>query len=395
MSKPRLIVVDDEPAMADLVCEVAQQAGYECEKFHHAENFIDEFSHDSDVILLDLMMPGLDGVEVIRYLAEQKCGAHIALISGFDPSVLHSAQKLAIDRGLNFSGSLQKPFRYMELYKFLHGLSVINKKAAPDESKKQTVITIDDLISAIQTDEFIVHYQPKVDLSNGELSGLEALVRWQHPSQGMVPPDAFISMAERNGLIDDLTWIVLNRVCEFCNTWLGQGVKVKVAVNMSASTLRELSLPERMEQLVNHYQIEPSQIVLEVTETALMQELVNSLDILTRLRIKGFSLSIDDFGTGYSSLIQLHRAPFSEIKIDKSFVIDMEQDKEAAAIVETVIVLGHKLNMSVVAEGVETEFAQAQLKALGCDVLQGYFVSAPLAEHNIERWLSLLKASKL
>ena len=149
-----------------------------------------------------------------------------------------------------------------------------------------------------------------------------------------------------------------------------------------------LDFPEKISQLISNAGSKPEHIILEVTETALMDELAKSLDILTRLRLKGFKLSIDDFGTGYSSLVQLHRAPFSEIKIDKSFVLEMENEPEARAIVETIVMLGHKLNMKVVAEGVETRKAQNILKEIGCDITQGYYFAHPMPTNEFEQWLS-------
>ena len=322
---------------------------------------------------------------MIRFLAGIDCDALLILISGFDSGVLHSAQKLATEQGLNFSGSLNKPFRYDELHKLLSGLSIVQKKLA-----RNIVIeppSVDELRNALVNNELLLHYQPKIGLNGGSVAAVEALVRWQHPIHGLLGPDLFIPVAEQHGLIDDLTWVVLEQAMVQCQSWRDQGLIVQVAVNMSANTLKELDLPEQMGKMVQKYGQDPSQLVLEVTETALMQELTKSLDILTRLRMKGFHLSIDDFGTGYSSLVQLYRAPFSEIKIDRSFVLDMDRDKEAYAIIETVIVLGQKLGMKVVAEGVETQVNLEQLTAMGCDLAQGYHIARPQPGDAITAWL--------
>jgi EAL domain-containing protein (putative c-di-GMP-specific phosphodiesterase class I)/ActR/RegA family two-component response regulator len=384
--KPKLIVVDDEPDMAGFVRDVAEQAGYSTELFNHAETFKRDYRGDADVIVLDLLLPGVDGVEVIRHLAQIGCRAGLILMSGFDPGVLHSAQKLAVEQGLDFIGSLSKPFRHQELFALLSNLSLTPRRSGTVEAARYTTTT-DELRAALQRNELTVHYQPKIDLKTRQPTSLEALVRWQHPVNGLLLPDLFIPLAEQNGLIDPLTWVVLKQVAAQCRAWRNMDLELPVAVNMSASTLRELSLPERMSKLVEDYAIPSNQIMLEVTETALMQELVKSLDILTRLRMKGFRLSIDDFGTGYSSLVQLHRAPFSELKIDRSFVLDMAGDKEACAIVETVIVLGHKLGMKVVAEGVETQANLDQLAAMGCDLAQGFHISRPLPGDAVTEWL--------
>ncbi len=390
MSLPKLIVIDDEIDMAGFVSDVATQAGFDVAQFHNAGIFKEKYNKSADVIILDLIMPGVDGIEIIRYLAEIKSNALLILISGFDSGVLHSAQTLATEHGLNFAGSLNKPFRASELGELLNGLSITQKNKHSNIHIKPP--PADELRSAIANNQLVVYYQPKVALNNSPeestMTAVEALVRWQHPEHGLISPDLFVPTAEKNGLIDDLTWTVLEQALAQCMHWRDQGLIMQLAINMSAQTLKELSLPEKMGQIIQKYDLEPSQLVLEITETALMQELVKSLDILTRLRMKGFCLSIDDFGTGYSSLVQLHRAPFSEIKIDRSFVSEMETDSEAAAIVETIIMLGHKLNMKTVAEGVETLSCQKALTALGCDRAQGYLFSRPLPADKVSPWFT-------
>jgi len=386
MSLPKLIVIDDEIDLAGFVGDVATQAGFAVEQFNNARIFKDKYNKCADVIVLDLIMPGVDGIEIIRYLAEIKCNALLILMSGFDSGVLHSAQTLATEHGLNFAGSLNKPFRANELSELLKGLSITAKSLRTHVNIEPP--SVDELHTAITNNELVVYYQPKVVLNGKTITAVEALVRWQHPEYGLISPDLFVPIAEQNGLIDKLTWTVLEQAMAQCMAWRNQGLIMQLAINMSAKTLKELDLPERMGQLIQKYDLEPSQLVLEITESALMQELVKSLDILTRLRMKGICLSIDDFGTGYSSLVQLHRAPFSEIKIDRSFVSEMETDSEATAIVETIIMLGHKLNMKTVAEGVETRSCQEKLAELGCDQAQGYLFSRPMPADEVFCWFS-------
>jgi EAL domain-containing protein (putative c-di-GMP-specific phosphodiesterase class I) len=385
--KPKLIVVDDEPDLAGFVAAVAEQAGYTTELFHHAETFKHNYRGDADVIVLDLLLPGVDGIELIRYLSQMGCRSRLILVSGFDSGVLHSAQKLAVEQGLNFAGSLNKPFRQLALSELLQTIAITphGKGSKPTTGFLPSVAQLE---VALRRHELVTYYQPKIDLITQKVTGLEALVRWQHPEHGILPPDLFVPLAEQHGLIDELTWGVFKQAAdEYCRI-REMGMDLSIAVNMSASTLRELSLPEHLNDLITEYAIDPGKIVLEVTETALMQELIKSLDILTRLRMKGFKLSIDDFGTGYSSLVQLHRAPFSELKIDRSFVQDMADDNEASAIVETVILLGHKLGLQVVAEGVETLINLEQLTSMGCDLAQGFHIARPQSAEAVTDWLT-------
>ncbi len=386
MSQPKLIVLDDEVDFAEFVGIVATKAMFEVEEFNNANVFMQDYKQDADVIILDLMMPGVDGIEIIRFLAETNCDAHLILMSGFDSGVLHSAEKLTTEQGLNLAGSLTKPISPSKLNQLLSELIITPK----NQNAKIPIEppSLDELRNAFKNNELVVFYQPKVSLNNDSHASAEALVRWQHPERGLVPPNLFIPLAEDNDLIDELTWIVLEQSMNHCKEWSSRGLDVDISINMSANTLKELDLPEKMDRLIKKHDLKPTQIILEITESALMQELIKSLDILTRLRMKGFQLSIDDFGTGYSSLVQLYRAPFSEIKIDQSFVSVMEHDTEAATIVETTIMLGRKLNMKTIAEGVETESCRKILQKLGCDQAQGYLFARPMPAEEVFPWFS-------
>jgi len=385
VSAPRLIVIDDEIDLANFVSDVAKQNGYLVEKFNSGKLFMNKYHNQANVIVLDIMMPEIDGIELIRFLAGKNCVAQIVLISGFDSGVLYSAKKLANEQGLNIAGTLNKPFRFDEIHKLLKGLPIIQTSIPLHKSRQQ--ISVEELQNAINSNELVTYYQPQVTLNDYSKLSVEALVRWQHPEKGLLGPDLFIPIAEQYDLIDGLTWVVLKQVMAQCQTWAKLGLTVQVAINMSAKTLQDLNLPRKLGDLVKRYNLQASQFILEVTESALMTELIKSLEILTRLRMKGFSLSIDDFGTGYSSLIQLNRIPFSELKIDKSFVINMKNEPEALAIVETVILLGNKLGMDIVAEGVEDKGNLESLSNLGCTIAQGYFISQPLPGDEITNWL--------
>ena len=243
-----------------------------------------------------------------------------------------------------------------------------------------------DLRDAIDNKELVLYYQPQINMKMRNLHGAEALVRWLHPEFGIIPPDKFIVLAEQTGLIEQLTEEVIQLAISQSVHWQKLNKSIRLSINISAQNINSLKLPEQLRMLVKEYELDPSMIVLELTESALMDSVVTSLDILTRLRLKGFQLSIDDFGTGYSSLSQLHKIPFTELKVDQSFVTNMKQNHESKAIVETCIMLAHKLNMEVVAEGVEDKETWDLLLAEDCDIAQGYYIAKPMPALEFDKW---------
>ena len=390
MPQNTVYLIDDEPEMVELLSEVVEMIGLDAQGFTQASVFFEQievFSENS-ILILDLNMPEMDGIEVMRRLAGMRNPPALILVSGHDAGVLHSAEKLCEAHKLELIASLGKPLSLDRIRKLLN--QYINR-ALDDESQKITSnninITPPELEQAINNNELVIHYQPQIAVATGMLTGVEALVRWQHPEHGLIYPNYFIDMAEKNNLIGALTQWVIRAVVNQERQWQEKGITITVSVNISAENITSLALPEQLSKLLEDNKLDPNRLVLEVTESALMGELVTSLDILTRLRLKGLKLSIDDFGTGYSSLSQLHKVPFTELKIDQSFVGKMSVDDEARAIVKTCIMLGHELNMKVVAEGVEDNETLEQLRLLGCDVAQGYFIGRPVAKNDLVNWI--------
>lgn len=244
-----------------------------------------------------------------------------------------------------------------------------------------------ELLQAMVCDELVLYFQPKIDLRTGRARGVEALVRWQHPQRGFLPPDIFIPMAEQIGLINQLTFWVLKKALLQCAELNKTGSDFTVAVNLSARSLHDIRLPGEIARMLADAQIKPSMLILEITESAVMSNAEEALEALQILDKMGVTLSIDDFGTGYSSLAYLTKLPVDEIKIDKSFVLSMVADQQAAVIVRSTIDLGHNLGKEVVAEGVETLEILDLLSEWGCDTAQGYYMSKPLPADKLMQWL--------
>jgi EAL domain-containing protein (putative c-di-GMP-specific phosphodiesterase class I) len=230
-------------------------------------------------------------------------------------------------------------------------------------------------------------FQPQANLSDESVGGVEALARWNHKDRGALLPEAFIPMAEHTGLIDSLTDLVLERALEQVRVWAAAGTALTVAVNVSARSLRHVTFTERLRALLDGSGVAPESLVLEVTERALMADPERTLHNLDRLCALGVGLSVDDLGTGQSSLAYLRRLPVHEVKVDRSFVTRMATDPNQAAIVGTIVQLGHRLGKRVVAEGVEDEHAWQVLRRLGCDLAQGYWICRPGSAAQLEGWL--------
>lgn len=244
-----------------------------------------------------------------------------------------------------------------------------------------------ELLQAIDSDELVLYFQPKIDLRTSRVTSVEALVRWQHPQRGILPPDVFIPLAEQTGLINQLTFWVLKKALLQCAELNKAGVDITVAVNLSAGSLNDIRIPGEIAHMLADAKIKPSMLVLEITESAVMTDPAGALNVLKILSRMGVSLSIDDFGTGYSSLAYLSKLPVDEIKIDKSFVLEMILDQHAAVIVRSTIDLGHNLGKKVVAEGVETLELWDLLSEWGCDTAQGYYMSKQLPADKLMQWL--------
>jgi diguanylate cyclase (GGDEF)-like protein len=252
---------------------------------------------------------------------------------------------------------------------------------------------VSDLRRAVGGEGLVLHYQPKQSIRGGAFMGVEALVRWQHPMLGLLPPSEFIPIAEREGMMRDLTIDVLDRALAQHRRWRDMGHRIPVAVNLSAASLLDSRLPDDVRELVERHETSPEDLELEITEDTLMHDPNRALAVIARISEMGVSFSLDDFGTGYSCLAQLKRLPVRSLKIDRSFIMNMTDSAEDANIVRSAIELGHSLNLSVVAEGIESPEHLTRLEEFGCDVAQGFHLGRPVPADEIPGWLKALDAA--
>jgi EAL domain-containing protein (putative c-di-GMP-specific phosphodiesterase class I) len=254
-----------------------------------------------------------------------------------------------------------------------------------DNKRKENVRLLGELRKAIEEDQLFLHYQPKVHLATGRITGVEALIRWQHPQLGLIPPGRFIPQAERTALIEPLTHWVLETALRRLAEWQHAGLGLKMALNLSTRNLSERDLPSRIIHLLEAYRIEQKQINLEINESDRMQVTSDAVDALALLRDKGVNIAIDDFGTGYSCLAFLNQLPVSSVKLDRSFLARLQTSRCDRVLIQAVIDLCHQLDLEVVAEGVENSETLDLLAKMGCDLAQGYHIGRPVAAQEIEQ----------
>lgn len=384
MPNGRLLILDDEPSIGETFTYIGEDAGFECRATTSpAEFFAAVDSWAPTHIAVDLIMPEMDGVEVLRLLAERRCEAMVVITSGVGSRVLDAARRTAAESGLRIAGVLGKPFTMDEVKAFLARRSgPVPKPRVP--VRDQAEPTEEELRSGLDHGELVLAFQPKVRCEDGALAGFEALVRWDHGGT-IIYPDRFIPLAERTGLIDQLTEVVLRDAVRWLATHFTDA-QLAMSVNISARSLSAHELGDRIFDECRAHGLDPARLILEVTESSAMQDPLRSLELLTRLRVRGFHLSIDDFGTGFSSMVQLVRLPFSEVKVDKSFVMELGRSQESRAVVRSIVDLAASLGLRSTAEGVEDAEALAYLREVGCTLAQGYFIARPMFSEAALAW---------
>lgn len=384
-----ILIIDDEPFHLRLFSRQLAALGFEYIETHQSSvSALQQLQREEvliDLIFLDLNMPELDGVEFLRRLAETGYAGRVILVSGEDRRVLETATRLARGFQLNILGHLGKPSQPHALVSLLENWLPMAPKAL---AQSRQPYAPDEIRRGIHAGELVNYYQPQVSLADGSLVGVETLVRWRHPVDGLVFPDQFIGIAEEHGFIGDLTRMVLSDAIAQAKRWRDSGFDLRVAVNVSMDDLTRLDFPEFVMARLAHYAVPAGNLIIEVTESRLLKNTQAPLEILARLRLKHVGLSIDDFGTGHSSLAQLRDMPFNELKIDRSFVHGAHETRTLDAIFSATLSMAKSLDMSTVAEGVEDQADWDYMRQCGCDVAQGYFIAKPMPFEQLMDWLS-------
>lgn len=341
-----------------------------------------------DVVLIDLEMPVMDGVELIRSIAQKKFASSVIILSAKDPILIASVGTMAEADGLHVLGTFQKPLLpdvlECSLLRFIQDSKI--DPHANQESFQQEVTAV-ELGHALANGEVTLAFQPKLTVQGLLLRGVEALARWKHPQKGMISPAVFIPLAERHGMIDLLTRNLLEQAFTHKKIWQQYGLRFHLAFNLSPLSLADAGMVDWLTALAASYNIAPAEVTFEVTENALLGELASAIRTLARLRLKGFHIAIDDYGTGFANAQQLSRVPATELKLDRSLVHRAASRPQQHTILASTVALAKNLNLTTVAEGVETKEDFLVLVALGVDLVQGYYFSKPLYADDLMVWV--------
>jgi len=388
----RFLVVEDHGFQRWLVANQLETLGaqyvFSAGDGQEALDIIRDREPPIDIVVTDLDMPGMDGMELIRHLAERRYPAALVVASAMNPSLMQAVKAMALAYGVTMLGSIAKPVTAKKLSEVIAGYR------PPSDDGQVTaplVFSRDELEAGIRAEEFEPFFQPKIDATTQLASGAEALVRWRHPKHGVIRPHAFIDAMEASELVDELTHLIIRTAAAKCRAWCESGHDLSVGVNLSPRSLNDVALADRLTDIVLGEGLEPKRVTLEVTESATAADVGRALENLARLRMKGFGLSIDDYGTGYSSMQRLTRVPFTELKIDQSFVKHAATQVSSRAVVESSLEIARKLGIAAVAEGVESRRDFDLVRTMGCNLVQGYYVSRPMEAGQFQVWLAARK----
>ena len=339
---------------------------------------------NADVMVCDLNMPGMDGIELLRHVAECPSPPALIVLSGEDQQILQMAGRLAARHQLRTLGTLQKPPHREVVIRLLQRFVA---QPEPERQAHQEPLSVEEVRAGIGEGRVRPWFQPIVSLADGSLCGVETLARWCHDDRGLLAPGAFIPVAEAHGLMDDLTRAILEACLVDVVKWRRQGLETRVSVNVSVDNLTHPDFPDYVAKQAIEAGLSLDRVAVEVTETKIMTDIAMSMEVLTRLRMKRVGIHIDDFGTGASSMEQLRQVPCTELKLDRAFVTGASQDANVRSFLEICLDLARRLGLSTIAEGVETQADWDLLVELGCDAAQGYHIARPMPGEQLSAWI--------
>ena len=385
----RALVIDNDSFTLDLAEILLNDAGVVdvmlAQTGAEALRMVDDPHRAPSIIFCDLAMEVMDGVEVIRHLAQRAYSGHLVLLSGSNSPLLNAVARMARASDLNVIGTLSKPLSREKFATIISRSRSAGAVGTPPVHVNLTLAMVREGLERRAVEAFV---QPKVSATTKVVKGGEVLLRWRHTDGSLLSPLAVVPVIEDDPLIDALTKQIFERAAEAMGEWRAAGWTTTLSVNVSARNLLDLSFPEWLVSEAHRCGIDPHAIMLEITESQLVGDLGSSLDVVARMYLMGFRLSIDDFGTGYSNFDQLKQVPLREIKIDRSLLLGAAHDESGRALLRAAVELGRALNVLVTVEGVETFGEWDMVQNMGCDVIQGYVVSRPMPIAEFPTWLT-------
>jgi EAL domain-containing protein (putative c-di-GMP-specific phosphodiesterase class I)/FixJ family two-component response regulator len=387
-----LLIVDDNPVQRMQVAALCRELGvpmiYEAGSGKEALDLMALLVLPPDLVIVDLEMPAMDGVEFIECLHQRGLDVPLVVASSREVVLIQTVETMARNLGMPVLAALRKPLRPDQLRAAFERW---NRERRDDGTRPSNAVALEvpreELARAIADGAITVWYQPKVDMARGVVTGVEALSRWTHPQLGRVNPERFVALAEREGLIRELTFHVLRMAVAQAARWNALGLTLSLAVNLSPTLLEVPGLVQRIVEIVEREHLPPRQLVLEITESSVVDCMGAALGVLARLRLHGFGLSIDDYGTGFSSMQQLARIPFSELKIDRSFVHCAHLRANLRVILQSALTMARQLGLVTVAEGIETVEDWCLVRDSGCTLGQGWLVAPALPGEELPNWI--------
>jgi EAL domain-containing protein (putative c-di-GMP-specific phosphodiesterase class I)/CheY-like chemotaxis protein len=391
IAEVNFLVAEDDPVQSwALAVMLKKLGGTRITEVADGQQALIVFQNDSlepvDIALIDLNMPNMDGMELIRHLAKGDCHASIILVTAHDRALLFSVETMTKAYGINLLGTIEKPATPDKLQALLKEYAGSNggknkaKASLPDFS-------LGDVLQGMAEHQFEPFFQPKVELKTGYIKGAEAFARWRHPQYGVITPAAFLPVLEAHGKLDELNWTIIEQSVAACRTWHDLEFPIAVSINLSLSSLAQPGFTERISECIMRHGIEAEYVILEITESAVLASDPQFWESLARLRMKGFGLSVDDYGTGNSNIQMLARIPFSELKIDRSFVAGASENQALSIVLNSCLTLSRSLNRYSVAVGVETKQDWDFLQGMGCTCAQGYYIAKPLEGAAFPSWM--------